>query len=175
MMKDKKVLGGGAVLLIAVFWFYIKPNYMDAKAVIPPTEAEIAAAPRPTLFIGKSADPHAESASSGVVFNLKAPGTTPNYAKVIMAIEFEDPKHTYVGVTGAAAIIAKNVAFAEELDPEMHKILDVITGVFGAKTLAEINSTEGKEKLKEDLIEGLNHELHTEKVEAIYFESFITQ
>ena len=31
MFKDKKVLAGGAVLIAAAFWFYIKPNYMDAK------------------------------------------------------------------------------------------------------------------------------------------------
>ncbi len=30
MFKNKKVLIGGAVFFAAAFWFYIKPNYMDA-------------------------------------------------------------------------------------------------------------------------------------------------
>lgn len=174
-MKDKKVLAGGALLLAAVFWFYIKPNYLDAKAVVPPSAAEIEAAPRPTLFIGKNPDPHAKDSSTGVVFNLKSTTSVPNYAKVIMAIEFEDPDHHFVGVTGAAAIIAANVHFAEELEPEKHKILDAVTGVFGSKTIDQVSSSEGKEKLKEELIAALNESLHSEKVEAIYFESFITQ
>ncbi len=174
-MKDKKVLAGGAVLLIAAFWFYIKPNYLDAKAVVPPTEAQIAAAPRPTLFIGKNPDPHAKESAAGVVFNLKTTSSVPNYAKVIMAIEFEDPLLHYVGVSGAAAIIAKNVHFAEELEPERHKILDVVTQIFSSKTVDQVSSAEGKEHLKEEIIEALNEELHSEKVEAIYFESFITQ
>ena len=40
MMKDKKVLAGGAVLFVALFWFFIKPQFLDAKPVIPPTEGD---------------------------------------------------------------------------------------------------------------------------------------
>jgi hypothetical protein len=175
MMKDKKVLAGGAVLLLAAFWFYIKPNYMDANPPVVYTQEQIASAPRPTLFIGKNPDPHVEAGNEGVVFNLQAPANAPKYARVIMAIEFEDPDKTYVGVSGTDAILAKNIEFAHHLDPEMHKVLDVVTNLFSSRTIDQVISAEGKEKLKADLIEGLNSELHGEVVEAVYFESFITQ
>ena len=43
MFKDKKVLAGGAVLIAAAFWFYIKPNYMDAKPAPVITQEQIEA------------------------------------------------------------------------------------------------------------------------------------
>ncbi len=174
-MKDKKVLIGGGLLFLAAFWFYIKPNYLDSKPAVVFTQEQIAGAPRPTLFIGKSADPKAKSGEKGVVFNLKAVANAPSYVKVIMAIEFEDPEHTYVGVHGATAVTAKNVHFAYELSPEMPKILDVITRVFSVKSVEQVTTTEGKEKLKEELVVALNSVIKGETVEAIYFESFITQ
>lgn len=174
-MKDKKVLAGGAVLILAAFWFYIKPNYLDAKPPVVYTQEQIASAPRPTLFLGKNPDPHAETGNEGLVFNLKANGATPNYARVIIAFEFADPDREYVGVSGTDAIVAKNIEFAHHLDPEMHKVLDVVTRVFGSHTIEEVATTEGKELLKAELMAELNAELHGEMVEAVYFESFITQ
>lgn len=175
MMKDKKVLAGGAILILAAFWFYIKPNYMDAKPPVVFTQEQIASAARPTLFLGKNPDPHAEAGNEGLVFNLKSASNTPNYARVIIAFEFSDPDRAYVGLSGPDAIVAKNVEFAHHLSPEMHKVLDVVTLIFASHTVEEVTTTEGKEKLKEELIEKLNHELHGEVVEAVYFESFITQ
>ena len=77
-MKDKRVLAGVAVLLLAAFWFYIKPNYLDAKPPPPPpTEEQIAAAARPTVFLGKSNAAAGHGAApapvEALVLNLKAP------------------------------------------------------------------------------------------------------
>jgi flagellar protein FliL len=175
-MKDKKVMIGGGLLLVAVFWFYVKPNYVDAKPAVVYTQEQIANAPRPTLFIGKTIDAHgAASGETGVVFNLKSSPSNPNYARVIMALEFTDPDRTYVGTTSADAITAKNIEFAHHMGPEMHKVLDAVTRVFGSHTIDELSTTEGKEMLKTELMKALNHELHGHEVEAIYFESFITQ
>jgi len=81
MLKDKKVLAGGAVLFLAAFWFYIKPNYMDAKPAPPITQEQIAASPHPTVMLGKEVTlaAHAGNAPEGLVLNLKAPANTPRY------------------------------------------------------------------------------------------------
>lgn len=175
-MKDKKVLIGGALMLAAAFWFYIKPNYLDAKPAPVFTEAQIAAASKPTVFLGKSnaAAHKAGGPPDGLVLNLKAPASSPAYAKVIIALEFADPKRKYVGVA-ESGLAAKNEAFAHALQPEMHKILDSVTSVFGSKSPDDVASTEGRDKLKEALIEAINEHLHGEKVVAVYFETFITQ
>jgi len=174
-IKDPKILAGGALLLGALFWFYIKPNYVDAAPPVVYTEEQIAEAHRPTVVLGRAADPKTGVESPGLVLNLKAPASSPNYVKAVIALEFADPKHTYVGVTAAPALEAKNAAFAEELAPSMHKILDAVTSVFGDKTVDEISTTEGRDQLKQNLIEAINAELNDQTVESVYFETFITQ
>ncbi|HNM78004.1 MAG TPA: flagellar basal body-associated FliL family protein [Tepidiformaceae bacterium] len=175
MLKDKKILAGGAVLFLAAFWFYIKPNYMDAKPAPVITQEQIDASPHPTVMLGKPVGEEKKgNAPEGLVLNLKAPANAPRYVKVIMALEFERPKEPWLGVTGDA-LTAKNVEFTHHLEHEMPKILDAVATVFGSKSAEEIGSTEGREKLKEDLIEAINEHLPEEKVEAIYFETLITQ
>lgn len=172
-MPDKKILAGAAVLLGAAFWFYIKPHYLSAAPPPPVTEEQIAEAARPTIFLGKAAGEKA-GADPGLVFNLRAPTSQPNYVKVVMALEFEDPLHKYIGAAGPE-VEAKDVAFAGQLKPEMHKILDAITSTFGSKTIDEVATPAGRDKLKADIVKAVNTELHKEKVSAVYFSVFITQ
>ncbi|MFN0146810.1 MAG: flagellar basal body-associated protein FliL [Dehalococcoidia bacterium] len=162
MLKNKKVLIGGAIFLAVAFWFYVKPNYLDKKPVAVFTEAEIAAAPRPSIHIAER------------VFNLKAPPSAPNYVKVAVALEFADPEHKYLKLKGHAIVVA-NEHFTEELEPDMPKILDILTSLIGGRTVEEVASTEGREKLKDDLVVALNKEFKHEKVENVYFATFITQ
>ncbi len=176
MFKDKKVLAGGAVLFAAAFWFYIKPNYMDPKPPVVYTAEQIAEAPRPTVILGKPipGGHSATNAPDGLILNLKAPASAPNYVKAIIALEFEPEDPPWVGAKGPA-LEAKNAHFAEELQPEMHKILDAVATVVGSKSADEVSTTEGREQLKAELIEAINHHLPGHKVEHIYFETFITQ
>lgn len=53
MMKDPKILAGIAILVLAAGWFYVKPNFIDAKAVPVYTQAELADAPQPVLQLGE--------------------------------------------------------------------------------------------------------------------------
>lgn len=162
MLKNPKVLIVGAVLFGALFWFYIKPNYVDSKQAPVYTDQQIAEAPRPTVTLEER------------VLNLKAPASTPNYVKAVIALEFEDPEHKWIGLKGEA-LAAKNEAYADELKPEMHRVWDIITAVVGGKTVDQVATTEGKEQLKSQLVEAINKELHAEKVENIFFVTFITQ
>jgi flagellar basal body-associated protein FliL len=172
-MPDKKILAGGAVLAGAAFWFYIKPNYVDSKPPVVYTEQQIAEAARPTVYLGKSVGEGA-SGETGLVLNLKAPPSAPAYAKVVIALEFEDPKRAYIGAKGAA-LVAKNVAFTEELQPEMYRVLDVVTSVFGSKTPEQVSTSEERDKLKVELRDRINEVLRDQKVEGVFFETFITQ
>jgi len=176
MFKDKKILAGGAVLFAAAFWFYIKPNYMDPRPAAVYTAEQIVEAPRPTVILGKPVGEEAKksNAPEGLILNLKAPASAPNYVKAIIALEFESEDPPWVGAKGPA-LEAKNAHFAEELQPEMHKILDAVATVVGSKSADEVSTTEGREQLKAELIEAINQHLPGHKVEHIYFETFITQ
>jgi flagellar basal body-associated protein FliL len=162
-MKDKKVLAGGAVLVLALFWFYIKPHYMDPKPAPVYTEEQLAAAPKPTVKLEER------------VLNLKAPPTAPNYVKTAIALQFTDPKHTYLGAKGAA-IDAKDLAYTDELKPDMPRVWDAIIQVVGGRSADQVSTTEGRDKLKADLVDAINKQLDADhKVQAIYFVTFITQ
>jgi len=179
MLKDKKILAGGAVLFIAAFWFYIKPNYMDAKPAPVITQEQVDSSPHPTVILGKAggAGGHGAAPSNapdGLILNLKPSGGTPRYVKAIIALEFERPTPAWVGVEGDA-LTAKNAEFAHHLEHDMYKIHDAIGTVFGSKTMEEVGTVEGREELKALLIEAINEHLHGELVEQIYFETFITQ
>ena len=93
----------------------------------------------------------------------------------MIALEFADPKHTYVGIKAPAALDAKNAAFADELSPEMHKVLDATTGVVGSKTVDDVTRAGGRDQLATDLMTAINAQLKDQKVEKVYFETFITQ
>ena len=162
-MKDKKVLGGGAVLFAVLFWFVLKPMFFGPPAPPPHyTDKQIADAPRPTLQLEER------------VFNLKAPATNPNYVKAVLALQFEDPKYTYMGLKGEA-LTAQNTLLVGEMKPDLPRIWDAITSVIGAKTVEQVSTPEGRDQLKAQLVEALNKQLPEKKVETIFFVTFITQ
>lgn len=162
MKMNAKLLAAGAVVLVAAFWFYVKPNYLDAKTPITYTEEQLAAAPRPTVRLEER------------VLNLKAPASAPHYVKIVIALEFEDAEKRWVSLKGEA-LATKNEEFAKELEPELHRIWDVITSVIGSKTIEEVTTTEGRDALKQELKEALNEVLHERRVERVYFQTFVTQ
>ncbi len=162
MIKDKKVLAGGAVLFLAAFWFYIKPHYMDSKPPPAYTEEQISAAPRPTVQLEER------------VLNLKAPASSPNYVKLVLALQFTDPKHTYMGLKGEA-LTAKNLAFTGEIKPELPRVWDAVTSILAAKTVEQVSAAEGREELKAQIVAAINKDLHDLQVDAVYFVTFITQ
>jgi len=162
-VKDKKLLGVGALLLgAAVFWFVLKPQFLDSSPPRVYTEAEIAEAPRPTLTMPET------------VLNLLAPPVSPAYVKVQLAIEFADPTHAYVGLTPEAAA-KKNEELAHELEPDIHRIRDVVNAVIGGSTVDSVSTPAGREELKAALVAALNERMHEPHVESVYFLTFITQ
>lgn len=50
-MRDPKILAGIAVLAMAAGWFYVKPNYIDAKPAPVYTSEELEHAPNPVLLL----------------------------------------------------------------------------------------------------------------------------
>lgn len=162
MMKDKKVLAGVAVLLLAAFWFYIKPNYLAAKPPPVYTEEQLSAAPKPTVQLEER------------VLNLKAPATAPNYVKLVLALQFTDPKHSYLGLKGEA-LTAKNLAFTGEIKPELPRVWDAVTTILASKTVEQVSAAEGRDQLKAQIVAAINKDLHELQVDTVYFVTFITQ
>jgi len=67
----------------------------------------------------------------------------------------------------------------EELGPEMEKktavIRDVIIRLLSSKSLEEISTAKGKEKLKEQLVDQVNMRLRDGHINNVYFTEFVIQ
>jgi len=61
------------------------------------------------------------------------------------------------------------------LDARMPQIRDVILTLVTSKTFADIRTPDGKERLREDVIERIDHVLQQPAVKSVYFTEFIVQ
>lgn len=60
-------------------------------------------------------------------------------------------------------------------DARLPQIRDVILTLVTSKTFADIRTAEGKERLREDVIDRINHVLAQDVVKSVYFTEFIVQ
>ena len=67
----------------------------------------------------------------------------------------------------------------EELSPELDTkkpvFRDIIIRILSSKSLEEISTIKGKEKLKEQIVNDLNTRLKDGKVKNVYFTDFVVQ
>ncbi|WP_353662360.1 flagellar basal body-associated protein FliL [Hydrogenimonas sp. SS33] len=67
----------------------------------------------------------------------------------------------------------------EELTPELDKktpmIRDIIISILSSKTVEEITTAKGKEKLKEEIINQINKHLDDGEIRHVYFTEFVIQ
>ena len=68
---------------------------------------------------------------------------------------------------------------SEELTPELDKktpmIRDIIISILSSKTVEEITTAKGKEKLKEEIINEINKHLEDGQIRHVYFTEFVIQ
>lgn len=60
-------------------------------------------------------------------------------------------------------------------DARLPQTRDVILTLVTSKTFADIRTPEGKERLREDIIDRINHVLAKDAVKSVYFTEFIVQ
>ncbi len=68
---------------------------------------------------------------------------------------------------------------SEELTPELDKktplIRDIVISILSSKTVEEITTAKGKEKLKEEIIAQINRHLDDGEIRHVYFTEFVIQ
>lgn len=107
------------------------------------------------------------------VVNL-ADKSASKYLKVTVTLEFIDTK--LKDPPAAAAVVQQQTDFATDLSPYSAVIEDTLVTTLSGKTSADLLQPTGKDQLKTDLINNVNHALHDdEKVVNVYFTSFIIQ
>ena len=107
------------------------------------------------------------------VVNLTDKGSA-KYLKVSLTLEFIDSK--LKDPPKGAAVTTQQTDFAAEMAPYSAVIDDALVTTLSAKGSGDLLKLDGKDQLKGDLINNVNHALHDEeKVVNVYFTSFIIQ
>lgn len=88
------------------------------------------------------------------IVNLRAKGS---YLKAVIQLEFFEPE------------------IPQYVENEIPKIRDSIIRVLSSKSSKEVLSIDGKERLKEEVLEVVNEAIGAEEVSRIFFTEFIVQ
>ena len=88
--------------------------------------------------------------------NLKSTGAT-RYLKCTINLEIDSPETQ------------------PELDKMKPLIRDIIIRILSSKTVPEISTAKGKEKLKEEIKKNLNTKIATGEIRNVYFTAFVIQ
>jgi flagellar FliL protein len=107
------------------------------------------------------------------VVNLSDKNAT-KYLKVDLTLEFIDSK--LKDPPQGAAVAVQQTDFAADISPYSAVIQDALVSTLSSKSSADLLKPDGKDQLKTDLINNVNHALHDdEKVVNVYFTAFIIQ
>ena len=100
--------------------------------------------------------------------------STPRYLKVQLTLEFIDTK--VKEPPHGDAVKAQQDDFAKDMSGYSAVIEDALTTTLSSKSSTDLLKPEGKDELKQELIDHVNRALHDEeKVVNVYFTSFIIQ
>ena len=107
------------------------------------------------------------------VVNLSDKGST-KYLKAAVTLEFIDSK--LKDPPQGAAVTQQQTEFAADMTPYSAIIQDALVNTLSSKTSGDLLKSDGKDQLKTDLMNNVNHALHDdEQVVNVYFTSFIIQ
>jgi flagellar basal body-associated protein FliL len=107
------------------------------------------------------------------VVNLADKGSS-KYLKVNLTLEFIDSK--LKDPPQGAAVATQQTEFANDMAPYSAIIQDALVSTLSSKNSTDLLKPDGKDQLKNDLINNVNRALHDdEKVVNVYFTSFIIQ
>lgn len=75
----------------------------------------------------------------------------------------------------AVNLEVESESMTSEIQKRMPQIRDAILMLLTSKTADDVKNTGGKLKLQDEMVERINHFLHTGKVNAVYFTEFVMQ
>jgi flagellar FliL protein len=107
------------------------------------------------------------------VVNLADPGGM-RYLQASIVLEFSPLMNDLYRLEGEERTLAEE-NFRQQIDSRRPVIDDIVMSTLSSKTLSEIVTIEGKQALKEELIEKINDALGYHGVVNVYFTDFVVQ
>jgi len=199
LLKKPIVLAGVvAVVLLALGYLFVLPMVIGKPADTHAAEAhaeeeadgEHAAEAKPPVKRKKKiAEPGLMYPLTDRVLNLATTGGQPHFARTELALEFlppVDPKghkekkadHGGGGGHGAPAAASKEPVLdpaLEVVNPYKPQIDDALVRIFGTKTVEGLTSAEGKEALKQEILDAVSNIVPKPDIVGVYIVRLIVQ
>ena len=200
MLKKPIVLAGvAAVVLLALGYLFVLPMVTGKPADTQAAgahseeaaEEDVSAeeAKTPVKRKKKIAEPGLVYPLTDRVLNLATTGGQPHFARTELALEFlppVDPKghkakkadHGGGGGHGAPAAASKEPALdpaLEVVNPYKPQIDDALVRIFGTKTVEGLTSAEGKEALKQEILDAVSNIVPKLDIVGVYIVRLIVQ
>lgn len=96
------------------------------------------------------------------------------YLKIQVTLEFADPAHRPGQLTGDA-LTQQQTLLSQSLMPYDPAVEDFLITTLTRQTAAGLLTPEGKESLRQQLLDGLRERIPTPSLQAVYFTEFVIQ
>lgn len=189
MKKPVVIAGVAAVVVLALGYFFVMPM-MKGKAAPAPTPAASAGVDDNA---DPSATPHAKKKKRATepglmyplserVLNLAAsPSGGPHFARIQLTLEFDRPA-VGPGSKPPAANAAAAKSTAPVLEPGLEPVTarkaqidDAIVRIVGSKTLEMMTSDDGRQALKQEIMDAVTEIVPSPDIAAVYINNLIVQ
>lgn len=176
------VLGvvGFAVYILALPDDLPKPFYVSFSTISPITGEAAGSEPEVVPTEEVATIPTDLMPGEGVMFdtgtkiiNLADPGGR-RYLKISIVLEFAPQEAEFYALEGEERTAAVT-AFIEEMGMEKPILDDLLNTMLSSKMFDEIYTVEGKELLRQDIIQRTNALLPSEHLMYVYFTEFVVQ
>ena len=107
------------------------------------------------------------------VVNL-ADSPTYHYLKIQVTLEFADPTHRQSQLTGDV-LTQREADYSQMVAPYLPAMNDFLITTLTGKTSADLLTEAGKEKLRTELLDGLQRIVPAPVLKTIYFTDFVIQ
>lgn len=107
------------------------------------------------------------------VVNL-ADNTSFRYLKIQVTLEFADPNHR-PGELKGDALTQQETTLSQNLTPYDPEIQDFMITTLTSQTATDLLTTEGKEALRKQILDGLRTRIPSPTLKAVYFTEFVIQ
>lgn len=157
------------------------PAYLP-PGVLPPTNCVLPAAVAQTSGVSREVKP-----GEGVllnmstkIINLADPGGR-KYIRLTVVLEFAPPPVVESGGAkggghgGGEEEADPNAAFLESINPYVPQMDDIVITILSTKTYEQLYTAEGKEALRQEIMNQINERIEAVDVISVYFTEFVVQ
>jgi flagellar basal body-associated protein FliL len=96
------------------------------------------------------------------------------YLKIQITLEFVDPNHR-PGELSGDALTQQETTLSQGLAPYDPAVEDFLITTLTSQTASDLLTTEGKDALRKELLDGLRRRIPAPTLQAVYFTEFVIQ